>query len=311
MAGSKGLTSLLSEAKEKSGTVGVLKEIPVRFLFPIENQDRKHFDPQALEVLAASFKQRLSENKLPNVEPLNVCRESEHRYLIEGGERRWRAAKLINYDGPLLCQVSYSSDKNELSDVMFLSNFGREDLNAIDLSNALGDRIDSGMWDRQKAMSMTGLNKSTLSKILRLRELPEDVQKLCIDGIRSDKDFLIELGRLPDQVRQQYIHKLIDGSFSPEDLAQMKKDVVQAPTASGQKKAEAAISRKPTKLSLKAGALRIIAEQSSQIRKAMKAKCQSGHKHSNLDSLNDGEFVEIFADAMITWAPVSSETEKP
>lgn len=305
MVGSKGLNSLLSEAKEKSGTVGILKEIPVRFLFPIENQDRKHYDPDALEVLAASFKQRISENKLPNVEALNVYRESDERYLIEGGERRWRAAKLINYDGPLLCQVSYSTDKNELSDIMFLSNFGREDLNAIDLSNALGDRIDCGMWDRQKAMSMTGMNKSTLSKILRLRELPEDVQKLCIDGVRSDKDFLIELGRLADQQRQEYVRKLNDGSFTPDDHAKMKKDLVQAPTASGQKKTEPATSRKPTKLSLKAAALRIIVEHSSQIRKAMKAECQAGHKHSALDSLTDGEFVEIFAASMASWVPAS------
>jgi len=299
--GSKGLESLLKTAKEKSGAVAKLQEIPVALLFPIENQDRKHFDPAKLEELASSMRERIAQGKLPNVEPLSVYQENDSRYLIEGGERRWRAAKLLNYDGPMLCLVSYSTDENELSDIMFLSNFGREDLNPIDLSNALGDRIDSGNWDRQKAMAMTGLSKSSLSKILRLRELPLDVQQLCIDGVRTDREFLIDLARLPDEGRQEYIQKIRDGSFNSQDQEILKNKLSEVPTASGNKKAAGSGTRKPTKLSLKAAQLRQIAGNSTPIRKAIKAQCKSRFKHANLSLVTDGEFVDMFAASISDW----------
>lgn len=293
---SKGLKEMLQTAKSPASAGAALLKIPVGELHPIETQDRKTFDPQKLDELAASFSERIQKGKIPNIEPLQVHQAADGRYMIEGGERRWRAAKQLGYTGPLLCVVNDGEDKNELSDVMFLSNYAREDLNLVELSHAVGQRIDDGTWDRNKAMSMLGYGKSALSKILAIRTLPDDVQQLCLDGVRTDKDFLIDLGRLPEEPRLEVIEKLRAGTFDHADAQDLKNQVKEV-NASKAKKGEKA-PRKATKLSLRATQLRVIVAECTAVRKAMKPYCQAEHKHANLDSISDGDFVEYFSQAI-------------
>lgn len=305
--GSKGLSALISEAISKDGPKHRLLEIPANKLRPIQGQDRKSFDPQKLEELASSFRDRIAEGKLPNVEPLLVKPADEAgMYDIEGGERRWRAAELIDYVGPLLCQVTSGEGSTGLSDEMFLSNFARENLNPIELSNAIGARLDAGVWDRKKAMSLTGLEKGRLARILRLREMPKDVQQVCIDGVRTDPAFLLELAKASVEERQRHISKLRDGSFSAVDATLLKSQNAEKKAGANN---EGAAVRKPTKLSLKAAHLRAVARESTSIRKALKGECQARFKHSNLDSVTDGEFVEMFASSLDSWAGSTAPAE--
>lgn len=298
---SKGLSGLMKEARARDGAKHKLLEIPVNKLRPTPGQDRKEFDQEKLESLGSSFRSRIAEGKLPNIEPLLVTPSDEEGiYNIEGGERRWRASQLIGYTGSLLCQVTTVESTNGLSDEMFLSNFAREDLNPIELSNAIGQRIDAGLWDRKKAMELTGYDKGRMARILKLREMPEDVQQLCIDGIRTDAVFLLDLSKLEASERQGHIEKLRDGSFTSVDSTLMKSQVAEQ-RATAAKKPEAK-TRKPTKLSLKAAHLRAVVKQSTPIRKALKAECQARYKHSNLDGVTDGDFVEMFAASLDSWA---------
>jgi hypothetical protein len=145
-------------------------------------------------------------------------------------------------------------------------------------------------------MSHLGYSKGVLSKILAIRELPNDEQQLCLDGIRTDKDFLIDLGRIGDDDRKQLIEKLRAGDFDSEDAKNLRALAVDSGNFKTQTKEPK--TRKPTKLSLRAAQLRLIVANSTAIRKAMKPLCQNVHKHANLDSISDGDFVEYFDEAI-------------
>lgn len=106
------------EADEK--IVGNVVSLPVSQIKPNPEQPRAFFDDYALTQLAVSIQQ----NGI--LQPLTV-RKTEEGYLLIAGERRLRAAKLINLDY-VPCIVLDKEDKD--SAVMaILENIQRADLN--------------------------------------------------------------------------------------------------------------------------------------------------------------------------------------
>lgn len=74
-------------AERVSGT-SVAQRLPLSVIEPDPTQPRRHFDQDALDLLAASIR------AVGVLQPIGVCDAGPGRYRIAWGERRWRAAKL-------------------------------------------------------------------------------------------------------------------------------------------------------------------------------------------------------------------------
>jgi ParB family chromosome partitioning protein len=170
-------------------------------IVPNRTQPRQHFDSTALDELAESI-------KLHGVlEPLIVRRiAGEDRFEIVAGERRWRAsqrAALLE----LPVQVRDASDQVAF-ELALIENIQREDLNPIELAEALG-RLQNEHGYSQEALA-TSLNKdrSTITNALRLLKLPAKVRAMVVQGTLSEGHARALLGitdeaalsRLADQV---------------------------------------------------------------------------------------------------------------
>jgi ParB family chromosome partitioning protein len=171
----RGLDALFNEnATEDGGVVNVnLNDIE-----PNREQPRKDFDEEALSELAES----ISEHGL--IQPIVVKPETNGRYSIIAGERRWRACRMAGlYEVPVVIK---DVDNRELMELALIENLQREDLNAVE--EALGYRslIESfGLTQEQVAKRM-GKSRTAVTNALRLLNLTdEELQALRIGAISA------------------------------------------------------------------------------------------------------------------------------
>lgn len=153
-----------------------LVNLPLDLLQRGRYQPRVDMRPESLQELADSIKaQGLVQPIL--VRPLGVPVAGEsRRYEIIAGERRWRAAQLAGLtDIPAVVR----DVPDEAAVVMALiENVQREDLNPMEEAGALSRLIQEFGLTHQAAAEAVGRSRATVSNLLRLMELADEVKHL-------------------------------------------------------------------------------------------------------------------------------------
>ncbi len=150
--------------------------VPVDKIQPNPDQPRRQFTPDQLSELAESIRTK------GVIQPLIVRPkpDSDGLYEIVAGERRWRAAQMAQvHELPVLVR-DYSD--TEVLEVAIIENIQRADLTAIE--EALGYRqlMDRFGHTQEKMAEALGKSRSHIANLLRLLNLPEDVQKMVGQG---------------------------------------------------------------------------------------------------------------------------------
>jgi len=146
--------------------------LSIESITPNPVQPRTVFRADRLEELAASIRA----NGI--IQPLIVRRAGE-AYQIVAGERRWRAAKLAGLrEVPVVVQDIADPQMLELA---LIENIQREDLNPIETAWAY-DRLGRELGLSQEEIGRrTGKDRTTITNILRLLRLPDEVQLLLAE----------------------------------------------------------------------------------------------------------------------------------
>lgn len=148
--------------------------VPVERLVPNPNQPRRDFQPEALQELAASIRSR------GVIQPLIVRAMPDGRYEIVAGERRWRAAQLAQlHELPVIIREFTDS---EVIEVAIIENIQRADLNAIEEALAFRQLMDRFGHSQEKLAEALSKSRSHIANLLRLLNLPEDVQAFVREG---------------------------------------------------------------------------------------------------------------------------------
>ena len=139
--------------------------IPVRAIQPGKYQPRGSLDPAALETLARSIEQ----SGLMQPVVVRALTGESGRYELIAGERRWRAMdRLGKVEIPAIVQVV---DDRQAAELSLIENLQREDLNPMDRASALRRLADEFSMTHQDLASRVGLDRATVSNLLRLNEL--------------------------------------------------------------------------------------------------------------------------------------------
>jgi ParB family chromosome partitioning protein len=160
-------------------------------IVPCREQPRQHFDAAALDELSASIQSH------GLLEPLVVRKlPGEDRFQIVAGERRWRAAQRAGLrEVPVYVREATDQSAFELA---LIENVQREDLNPIELAEALGRLIGEHGYTQDSLATLLNRDRSTLANVLRLLKLPERVRELVIQGQLSEGHARALLGA-PDE----------------------------------------------------------------------------------------------------------------
>lgn len=180
-SGSQELEAKIQELRQQLASGSVLDVLIEQIDRNVE-QPRQTFTQESIEMLALSLESDGQQEPIILIEQLNG------RYLLFDGERRWRSAKLLNWETIKAVIIPYPA---ALHRRVLLANLHREDLNPLDTAEALIKEITSN----------SDLNGDEIPKILRtgVRRLERQgtiakVSTLVIAPIEQQQQELAALG---------------------------------------------------------------------------------------------------------------------
>ena len=168
----RGLGALLPSGKNKEDKS--FKFINVSEIQANLNQPRKNFKKDDLEELALSIKSQ------GILQPIVVRLLSSNNYKIIAGERRWRAAQLAGiHEIPAFIK---EIPEDLLNEAALIENIQRENLNPMEEANALFRLREEFEMTHQQTAEAVGKSRATVTHLLRLRNLNEDVKRMLENG---------------------------------------------------------------------------------------------------------------------------------
>ena len=144
-------------------------EISVESILPCHFQPRTEFNPETLETLAVSIKEK------GVLQPLLVRRKGE-KYEIIAGERRWRAAKIAGLKK--VPAIIRNLNDQETLEIALIENLQRDDLSAIEEAEAYNRLIGEYEYKQEVLAKIIGKSRSYIANTLRLLSLPSEVKAL-------------------------------------------------------------------------------------------------------------------------------------
>ena len=188
----RGLEALLGPiSREQAEASGSLRELPVKTLRPNPYQPRSEIDEAALEELIASMR---ASGLLQPV----VVRPRNGGYELIAGERRWRAAERLGWDR--IPAVVRDVDDQTLLTFALIENLQRNDLSPIDEAAGYQRLGEEFHLPQGEIARLVGRNRSTIANLLRLLQLPEEIQQLIHQAKLSEGHARALLG-VADQAR--------------------------------------------------------------------------------------------------------------
>ena len=159
--------------KDEGKVLEKVVELNITEIEPMLNQPRKIFDKEKLQELTDSIR----ENGV--IQPILVVKDN-NGYTIVAGERRWRAAKAAGLKTIPAIIKDYTDNKKK--QVALIENIQREDLNIVEVAQAIKELMDLEGYTSTDVAKITGKSLSTISNITRLLKLPDEILNMTLKG---------------------------------------------------------------------------------------------------------------------------------
>ena len=168
--------AISGETRGENGQDGnrAVRMLEISRVAPHPEQPRRHFDEQALLELADSIRTR------GIIQPIIVRPVSGDRYQIVAGERRWRAAQKAQLHQ--IPAIVRDFSEAETLEIALVENIQREDLNAIEEAQAYRSLITQFHHSQDALARIVGKSRSHIANLMRLLDLPADIQDLVMMG---------------------------------------------------------------------------------------------------------------------------------
>jgi len=212
----KGLDSLIrSNNESENSKVGNLNEVFISDIIPNDKQPRKNFDEESLTDLSESIKQH------GIIQPLTIKENNDGKYLIVAGERRWRAAQIAGLSKVPVRVIQ--ADEKKFSELALVENLQREDLNPIEIAQAIKELVDIYKLTNEEISQIIGKKRSSILNTLRILELPNEIQDLIIQGklSRGHAIALLSLGFEKEMLKVSRI--ILEKNLSVRDVEKISK----------------------------------------------------------------------------------------
>lgn len=190
-------------------------------------QPRREMDPQALEELANSIRAQ------GIIQPL-IVRPIGDKFEIIAGERRWHAAKLAGL-GEVPVIIRDIPDEAAIA-IALIENIQRENLNPIEEAIALNRLINEFDMTHQEVAEAVGKSRTTVTNLLRLLVLPEDVKNMLERG-QLEMGHARTLITLPEALQLEAAQMIVSRGLSVRETENLVRSL-QAPTQASARKSQ-------------------------------------------------------------------------
>ena len=197
----RGLDALLPATKPASmPEMPEVQHLRVDAIVPNRYQPRQTFAPHELAELTASLKQS------GLLQPILVRRKGDGIYELISGERRWRAAKEAGLE--TIQAVIRNCGDEEAVVLALIENLQREDLNPMEMARAYHRMMNEFGLTQDIIAQRVDCERSSIANIVRLINLPSEIQQLIETDQISMGHAKVILG-LPSQNEQLRVAQLV------------------------------------------------------------------------------------------------------
>jgi len=170
-----------------------VQRVPLDRIRPCPLQPRKDFSVETLRELADSIREQ------GIVQPL-VVRERGGFFELIAGERRWRAAQLLQLaEVPV---ITREADDRAVLELALIENLQRENLNAIEEAHGYEQLAGQFQLTQEEIALKVGKSRAVVANALRLLKLPAPVQNFIREGRLSVGHAKVILG-IADEKNQK------------------------------------------------------------------------------------------------------------
>ncbi len=235
----KGLDALFSNGPESTDRTIGITTLKISSIIPNRYQPRKVFDPDKLAELALSIKS----NGI--LQPVIVTRNTDNQYELVAGERRLEAAKIANIDEiPVIIR---SITPQEQLQYAIIENIQREDLNAIEEAKAYHRLNEEFGLTHSQISEIVGKDRTTISNLIRLLKLNEDIQMMILEGKLSSGHARAIL-QVPVDMQQEFAEIIVKKQLSVRSAEETARKMISRANVSHPEKS---INSRETAESLK------------------------------------------------------------
>ena len=170
-------------------------QIPVISIKPNPNQPRHRFDDDMLTELAESIR------LYGIMQPISVRLIDANNYELVAGERRLRAAKLLNM--ATIPALIINVTEKDSAILALIENLQRENLNYIEEAKGFAQLISNYGLKQQELANQLGKSQSAIANKLRLLSLSKNVQELLLNADLTERHgrVLLKLDKEDDQLK--------------------------------------------------------------------------------------------------------------
>jgi ParB family chromosome partitioning protein len=205
--------------------VNIVLHIPVQNIRPNPHQPRKEFKDESLEELAHSIK------KHGLIQPITVRYIGEKRFELISGERRLRASKMAGLEE--IPSYIREVDDEEIISFALIENIQREDLNPMEVAMGYKRLMEELGYTQAEVAERVGKNRTTVTNMLRLLNLPPLIQA----ALRDEK---ISMGHAralinvedPD-VQEKILNKAIEHGYSVRQVEEAVRSIGKNKSSGG------------------------------------------------------------------------------
>lgn len=225
----KGLSELLANIEDERVQAPAMEsageavyQIDLESISPNPDQPRKYFNEDAQRELQESIKVH------GILQPLILAKRGDG-YIIVAGERRYRAAKAVGMATvPALVK---RIDDSLVREISLIENLQREDLNPIEEAEAIDELIRLNGYTQEKLAQRIGKARSSVTNILRLLGLDDEVKELVRQN-RLSAGHARALAAVTNREAQvDFAFRAADGEMSVRELEQRIKFFLHPETA--------------------------------------------------------------------------------
>ncbi len=189
-------------------------------IVPDPDQPRTEFDPEALQQLAESLRDR------GQLQPIRVRWSPEaDRYVIVVGERRWRAAALAGLEVMACVVVDGAATPEDLLEDQLVENCLRQDLRPVELARSYQALMAARGMSQRALADRLHVSPASVAKAVALLTLPEPIQQ-DVDSGAIGPDVAYQLSKVDDAREQADLaSRVVAGSIRRDELQDRTRSV--------------------------------------------------------------------------------------
>lgn len=194
-------------------------QLPVKKIIPNQFQPRTVFKDEKIDELAQTLKTH------GIIQPIVVRQmEEEGQYEVIAGERRLRAAKLLEWD--TISAIIRNLTDTETASVALIENIQREQLSAIEEASAYTQLLELHELTQEALAQRLGKSQSTVANRIRLLKLIPEAQTALLNKEITERHGRTLL-KLDETLQKTYLDRVIKEELNVKDLEELIDKVLQ------------------------------------------------------------------------------------